>query len=351
MITLSSCQLIVGTFVLSIFCLFYVVQSQLSFGTVDVTIGKSTMCHNGCSGHGVCVSNGNGPTCQCDIGWGSQYDITNFRAPDCSSRSCPSGVSWGSAAEIRIMGLSPKAHQFRECSNVGLCDYKTGTCTCPENFAGQACERTTCPNNCSGHGQCLSMTLLAAYLTAQPLSYNTINGLYSETNLGLYLGTDADGQAKIPSWEADKMYGCLCDSSWPVGLTSGTTQQAEWFGPDCSLRRCPSGDDPMTRFVDETNCTNVQYPGTSANGKGKVGNKCHVDCANRGVCDYTNGSCSCFKGFYGPACTLQSALSSGTSSTIPSNMINDDRTNGPRSRTRPDFLGRPGVDDRGQYLD
>jgi hypothetical protein len=29
----------------------------------------------------------------------------------------------------------------------------------------------------------------------------------------------------------------LCDSSWPVGLGSGQTQEPEWFGPDCSLRK------------------------------------------------------------------------------------------------------------------
>lgn len=29
-----------------------------------------------------------------------------------------------------------------------------------------------------------------------------------------------------------------------VGLGAGQTQQAEYFGPDCSMLRCPSGDDP-----------------------------------------------------------------------------------------------------------
>jgi len=30
--------------------------------------------------------------------------------------------------------------------------------------------------------------------------------------------------------------GCLCESSWAVGLLANETQEAEWFGPDCSLR-------------------------------------------------------------------------------------------------------------------
>ena len=29
-----------------------------------------------------------------------------------------------------------------------------------------------------------------------------------------------------------------------VGLGSGETQEAEYFGADCSLLHCPSGDDP-----------------------------------------------------------------------------------------------------------
>ena len=56
-------------------------------------------------------------------------------------------------------------------------------------------------------------------------------------------------------WDQDRIYGCVCDSSWPVGLGPGQRQEPEWFGPWCSLRHCPSGDDPYTTHVDETNCT------------------------------------------------------------------------------------------------
>ena len=33
-------------------------------------------------------------------------------------------------------------------------------------------------------------------------------------------------------WDADMMFGCVCDEGWS--------------GPDCTLRNCPSGDDPLT---------------------------------------------------------------------------------------------------------
>jgi hypothetical protein len=33
-------------------------------------------------------------------------------------------------------------------------------------------------------------------------------------------------------WDAQSMYGCNCDRGY--------------FGPDCSLKHCPTGDDPFT---------------------------------------------------------------------------------------------------------
>lgn len=39
----------------------------------------------------------------------------------------------------------------------------------------------------------------------------------------------------LATWDADKIYGCVCDSSWTVGLDTGETQAPTWFGADCSL--------------------------------------------------------------------------------------------------------------------
>lgn len=41
--------------------------------------------------------------------------------------------------------------------------------------------------------------------------------------------------------------------------------------------------------ADETDCEGV-------NG-GAAGNLCHVDCSNRGLCNYEAGLCECFDGF------------------------------------------------------
>jgi hypothetical protein len=32
------------------------------------------------------------------------------------------------------------------------------------------------------------------------------------------------------------------------------------------------------------------------------------DCSGRGACDYTSGTCNCFKGFFGERCELQTNL-------------------------------------------
>ncbi|KAJ8605885.1 hypothetical protein CTAYLR_000587 [Chrysophaeum taylorii] len=175
---------------------------------------------NYCNGHGRCVAGSHGSpsaSCACFEGWGSPKDLAIDRMLDCSQRTCP-GVGG-------------------ECSRNGLCDRISGTCACFDSWVGDACATRGCPNECSGRGQCLSMAELARREDALPLHNATT---YAE-------------------WDAVVGRGCLCDSAWEVGLGPGQRRLPEWFGPDCSLRRCPSGDDPMTRR-DETDCANVSTP-------------------------------------------------------------------------------------------
>lgn len=123
-----------------------------------------------CNGRGQCTGVG---TCNCYAGWGATTDITLYRAPDCTARVCPAGNAW---ADVPTGGQ--QAHELAECSGRGLCDRKLGACKCFDNFVGPACERMKCPNDCSGHGRCLSMKNLAKMYESLPLSavlnYNTI---------------------------------------------------------------------------------------------------------------------------------------------------------------------------------
>lgn len=238
---------------------------------------------NYCNGHGRCELSTS--TCQCYEGWGADTDVTYYRSPDCSRRTCPAGKAWAD-----VPTADKVAHRLAECSNRGICNRVSGQCECFDGFTGDACNRNKCPNDCSGHGQCFSMKQLAKLSNALPLSPNS----YYE------------GEEDSTTWDEDMSFGCVCDSSWDVGLYSGETQVPEWFGPDCSLRHCPSADDIVTDYFDETVCQNV----TASNSiyKGGHGNKCFVECGNRGKCDYKTGLCHCFDGFYGSDCTKRDVL-------------------------------------------
>lgn len=323
-----------------------------SLGFVDAVKPGSSMCHDNCNGHGMCVSKGDGPTCECYIGWGNAEDITDYRSPGCDKRVCPAGEAWASSAIKRGIDESGdgliSSHQLRECSNVGVCDRETGRCGCPYGYFGDACEKKGCPNDCSGHGRCLSMEQLAQKTDALPLSGFAQNDTYAEF---LGLGLFRNGSYFSKAWDARKIYGCLCDSSWSVGLASGQRQMPEWFGPDCSLKHCPSGDDPLT-FVNEENCFNKTAPGSAwgeLRTNGSLGNLCHIDCANRGVCNYQTGVCSCFKGHYGHDCTVISALSGGTGGQVEI-VPQEHFETSDHYRARP-FALKGSVDDMGEYFE
>ncbi len=255
-------------------------------------VGSSCNKLNYCNGHGVCDFSKQ--KCNCYQGWGHPDDITYYRAPDCSAKVCPSGKAFGDYPTA-----SDTAHSLVECSGRGKCNRVDGTCKCFDGFRGEACDKTTCFNDCSGHGKCVTISMMGHIREAQPLGTNFFYDKDLHTN---------------EAWDGDVIYGCVCDSSWAVGLNNGETQTPEWFGPDCSLRHCPSGDDPLTT-KDETDCygkTQVTSNNSSLN-IGNSGNLCHIDCSNRGICDYATGLCHCFKGFYGNSCNGISALAGDVS--------------------------------------
>lgn len=159
------------------------------------------------------------------------------------------------------------------CTVIGyLFAFLAGTCQCYPGFEGRACDRTVCPNSCSGHGTCQSLTTffrdhqdaLSALGVSRTISYTTGYG----------------------TWDALKTYGCKCE--------------AGYRGPDCSLRECPTGLDP------QGGPSNNGYTYTGIDGSSN--RKEYRDCSGRGLCDYSTGLCQCFKGQYGEDCSLQSAL-------------------------------------------
>ena len=157
-------------------------------------------CPNDCSGKGSC---GNHDLCVCYPG---------YQALDCSERVCLFGRSWGDIADG-----NDQAHDYSECSSNGLCDRKTGECTCNDGFTGDACRYAACPNDCNGHGTCEFISELAVDGSIQ---YGSV--------------TDR----KYDLWDAQKSRACKCD--------------AYWGGVDCSSRMCPKGNDPLTTMTKDT---------------------------------------------------------------------------------------------------
>merc|ERR1712178_10836 len=176
-------------------------------------------------------------------------------------------------------GAQDEGHFYMECSNRGICDRKSGECECFDGYTGVGCSRLSCPESCSGHGTCETVDELrqqnpawqqfsvetykdSAELYAEisansndgtnvvlleandyikighhpPMKISAVAGtkitLYSEFPETLPYGSRAWKVFKYDLWDATKNRACKCD---PL-----------WTGNDCSLRKCPFGDDPLT---------------------------------------------------------------------------------------------------------
>merc|ERR1711968_134148 len=176
-------------------------------------------------------------------------------------------------------GAQDEGHFYMECSNRGICDRKSGECECFDGYTGVGCSRLSCPESCSGHGTCETVdelrqqnpawqqfsvetykdsNVLYAEISANsndgtnvvlleandyikighhpPMKISAVSGtaitLYSEFPETLPYGTHAWKVFKYDLWDATKNRACKCD---PL-----------WTGNDCSLRKCPFGDDPLT---------------------------------------------------------------------------------------------------------
>ena len=144
--------------------------------------------------------------CECDVGWGHSTDVSLHKSPRCDVRICPSGSTLGTS----VPASTTVAHALRECSGSGLCNRETGACVCFDGFAGRACERLKCPNDCSGRGRCLNAKQMAKDPAAFPLS-NTAHS-YGENIATI----------ETTTWDANRTHGCVCDSyNWNVGLGLG----------------------------------------------------------------------------------------------------------------------------------
>lgn len=173
---------------------------------ISIFASVSAKCDNACSGHGTC---GLDSICTCYDNWGLGL---SHDSGDCSQRICPYDFAW-----VDTPDKKGNHHKYAECSAKGICNRDTGDCECFPGFEGKGCQRATCPNECSGHGQC-------TYIEDLP---------YNATASNYFIGTFWDEAATLPyyNWDKSKSRACICDP--------------EYGDVDCSKRMCPHGTDVM----------------------------------------------------------------------------------------------------------
>jgi hypothetical protein len=173
------------------------------------------------------------------------YTHAKSNEPAWTEHDCSAKTCPKATAWMSFATADSGDRRWVECSGKGMCDRKSGECKCFDGYDGKACSRTTCPSNCNNRGRCV---------TQETLAYEA-SKTYSSP------------------WAALTHVGCDCD----LGAR----------GPGCSLEACPSGSDVLL-------------------GKG---NNFGRDCSGRGICDYSNGLCKCFQGYFGTRCQSQTILS------------------------------------------
>ena len=176
---------------------------------VLVAVVTAGGCDNDCSGHGTCQNNG---VCKCYDNWGMGMGLDSG---DCSQRICPFEFAW-----VDTPDKTGNFHKYAECSNRGICDRDSGECECFPGYEGKGCARTTCPNDCSGHGRCKNIEDLPFGST--PKQFDSRSFFEQKP----YTFGDA-----YKNWDAQKTRGCICDP--------------EWGDVDCSKRMCMYGNDIM----------------------------------------------------------------------------------------------------------
>jgi len=182
--------------------------SALLFATLLVAVQSA--CDNACSGHGKCLQQG---ICECFDNWGMGL---GHLSGDCSERICPFELAW-----VDTPDSLGNFHKYAECSNKGICNRGSGECECFPGYEGKGCQRTACPNDCSGHGRCKYIEDLPAaqvFYAGLPTGGNFRDSHEAETFS--YFG-----------WDNYKTRGCDCDP--------------EFGDVDCSKRLCMHGNDVM----------------------------------------------------------------------------------------------------------
>lgn len=153
---------------------------------------------------------------------------------DCSERFCPFELSW-----VDNPTKDGERHRYAECSDKGTCDRLNGNCVCFPGYEGKACDRQSCPGDCSGHGTCEYM---------KDLEYGTVYNEYYDGSSVALSGLGAGGKSfNMGLWDEDRARACVCDPGWT--------------GLECNKRMCPYGNDVMDVIPGFDEHSSIGLPG------------------------------------------------------------------------------------------
>jgi len=165
---------------------------------------------------------------------------------DCSHMTCPYEVAF-----VDRPNWEGEFRKYTECAGQGVCDRSTGQCECFDGYTGKACQRATCPNDCSGHGTC-------EYI--EELTVGPVPQYYNEAKNRLGFQTKAPTMEHTISkmWDYHKLMACVCDAGYQ-----------EW---DCSKKICPHGTDIMSERIDITDVFKYHIQNVTMFAAGPSGN-------------------------------------------------------------------------------
>eukprot|EP00618_Florenciella_parvula_P018463 CAMPEP_0119526412 /NCGR_PEP_ID=MMETSP1344-20130328/41028_1 /TAXON_ID=236787 /ORGANISM="Florenciella parvula, Strain CCMP2471" /LENGTH=406 /DNA_ID=CAMNT_0007565391 /DNA_START=92 /DNA_END=1312 /DNA_ORIENTATION=+ len=197
-------------------------------------------CPNLCSGHGTCKDDNR---CECDKDYGAGDEVFG----DCSAMFCPYEIAW-----VDDPNQDGHYHSYRECAGKGLCDRDTGECDCFAGYTGKGCARSTCPNDCSGHGTCEYIEEIG-HGGIVPGHYDATKG-----RLGIHKGSKKFEGSASEMWDHHKTMKCVCDKGF--------------FEIDCSKRMCHTGNDILDKRLDTSDVLQTQKQNITLYAAGPTGN-------------------------------------------------------------------------------